>query len=123
MRIVSTRSDPANASKPVSFRQALFSGLAPDGGLYVPEEQPDLRTRIGGFSKQESFRELSEALAVQLLEGELNREAVKRVVGRAFNFEPALRCLEKDQILLELFHLLSKFPLNLTYYCMINISP
>jgi threonine synthase len=97
---VSTRT----GKKPVSFRQAVFSGLAPDGGLYVPTVQPDLSLRIRGFSKKNSFRELSETLIGDLLDGELSREAVHRVAERAFTFEPALQPLEEGLTLLELFH-------------------
>ena len=32
----------------VSFSQALLQGLAPDGGLYVPQEWPDLRALSPG---------------------------------------------------------------------------
>ena len=28
--------------RPVSFREAVLSGLAPDGGLYIPEHIPRL---------------------------------------------------------------------------------
>jgi threonine synthase len=97
---VSTRT----GKKPVSFREAVFSGLAPDGGLYVPTEQPDLSLQIRGFSKKNTFRELSEALIGDLLEGELSRESVRRIAGRAFTFEPALQSLEEGLTLLELFH-------------------
>lgn len=50
MRYVSTR----GAAPPVSFTQAVLSGLAPDGGLYVPETYPDLSAHascfaLGGF--------------------------------------------------------------------------
>ena len=36
MRFVSTR----GTSPAISFRQAVLSGLAPDGGLYMPERWP-----------------------------------------------------------------------------------
>ncbi len=38
MRYISTRGQ----SPPVSFLDAVLSGMAPDGGLYVPEAWPDL---------------------------------------------------------------------------------
>ena len=31
---------------PVSFCEAVAQGLAPDGGLYLPEEFPDLNPKI-----------------------------------------------------------------------------
>ncbi len=38
MRFVSTR----GSADPVNFAEAFAAGLAPDGGLYVPEELPQL---------------------------------------------------------------------------------
>ena len=38
MRYVSTRGE----APPVPFAEAVALGLAPDGGLFVPEELPDL---------------------------------------------------------------------------------
>jgi threonine synthase len=97
---VSTRA----GKRPVTFREAVFSGLAPDGGLYVPTKQADLGLRIRGFSKKNTFPELSEILIGDLLEGELSRESVHRVAERAFTFAPALQPLEDGLTLLELFH-------------------
>jgi len=97
---VSTRA----GKRPVTFREAVFSGLAPDGGLYVPTKQADLGLRIRGFSKKNTFPELSEILIGDLLEGELSRESVHRVAERAFTFAPALQPLEEGLTLLELFH-------------------
>jgi len=97
---VSTRA----GKRPVTFREAVFSGLAPDGGLYVPTKQADLGLRIRGFSKKITFPELSEILIGDLLEGELSRESVHRVAERAFTFAPALQPLEEGLTLLELFH-------------------
>ena len=42
MRYVSTR----GGSPPIEFTQAVAAGLAPDGGLIVPEELPDLRVEL-----------------------------------------------------------------------------
>lgn len=100
MTFVSTRA----GKRPVTFREAVFSGLAPDGGLYVPTKQADLGLRIRGFSKKNTFPELSEILIGDLLEGELSRESVHRVAERAFTFAPALQPLEDGLTLLELFH-------------------
>ncbi|MGE8233973.1 MAG: threonine synthase, partial [Stenotrophomonas sp.] len=44
MNFISTR----NASPPATLSQAIAAGLAPDGGLYVPETMPLARTlRLG----------------------------------------------------------------------------
>jgi len=43
MRYVSTR----GATPPTGFADAVAAGLAPDGGLFVPEELPDLSGELG----------------------------------------------------------------------------
>ena len=45
---------------PVSFSTAVAQGLAPDGGLYLPEELPDLKPYLSEWSKL-SYAELCEA--------------------------------------------------------------
>jgi threonine synthase len=104
MKFLSTRLGSATGKTPLTFRQAVFSGLPPDGGLYVPAEQPDLRSRIAGFSEQTSFIEIATAVIGKLIGDELQPETVRRVCERAFTFEPALQPLDEKLTLLELFH-------------------
>jgi threonine synthase len=102
VRFVSTR---AGSSGPtVSFRDAVFGGLAPDGGLYVPVEQPDLGSLLSDFTPETPFSELAGAVTGALLGDELDGPAVAGIVGRAFDFAPRLRSLEEGIFLLELFH-------------------
>ena len=103
MQFRSTRV-PAGAGPAVLFREALFRGLAPDGGLYQPARQPDLRPLLAGLSSRSSFLQLAEAVCAALLGEELGQEAVGRIVRRAFDFQPVLRELSPGLRLLELFH-------------------
>jgi threonine synthase len=48
VRYLSTR-DPCAEPKTRSFADVLLAGLAPDGGLYVPDRIPELASRIPGF--------------------------------------------------------------------------
>jgi threonine synthase len=95
---------PVGAGPAVLFREALFRGLAPDGGLYQPAPQPDLRRLLASFSPETAFRELAGAVSAALLGEELGPAAVERIVQRAFDFEPVLRDLSPGLRLLELFH-------------------
>ena len=103
MQFRSTRV-PAGAGPTVQFREALFQGLAPDGGLYQPARQPDLRPVLAGFTPRTSFLELAEAVSAALLGEELGEKAAVRIARRAFAFEPVLRDLAPGLRLLELFH-------------------
>ncbi len=88
----------------VTFRDALFSGLAPDGGLYVPEERPDLSALFSTFNDSTSFTALAAAVTSALLAPEIDPAEAQRIARRAFPFRPVLRRLDDHILLLELFH-------------------
>jgi len=94
----------AHPSEVVSFGDALFTGLAPDGGLYHPVETPDLATLFSSFDDSTSFSELASRTLARVLSPELDDGAAESVVARAFSFSPVLRRLDDDILLLELFH-------------------
>jgi threonine synthase len=88
----------------VGFREALFAGLAPDGGLYHPAETPDLTPLFARFNDSTSFQSLAAAVCSELVAPELDSERARRVAERAFTFAPVLRRLDAHLLLLELFH-------------------
>lgn len=97
MNFISTR----NASPAVSLSQAIAAGLAPDGGLYVPQQMPEARTMTAGDSLAATASELLQPFfAGDALEAEL-----PRICGQAFDFPAPLQPLAtpKDHVL-ELFH-------------------
>ncbi len=104
MKFISTRVGSATGKTTVTFRQAVFTGLPTDGGLYVPAVQPDLGACFAGFSEHTDFQELAAAVVEELVGDELSTEEVRRVCRRAFTFKPTLRPLEEKLTLLELFH-------------------
>ncbi len=97
MNFISTR----NASPAVSLSQAIAAGLAPDGGLYVPQQMPAPRTLTPGDSLAATAAELLQPFfAGDALEAEL-----PRICEQAFDFPAPLQPLAtpKDHVL-ELFH-------------------
>jgi threonine synthase len=94
----------AHPDRHVGFREALFAGLAPDGGLYHPVERPDLGRLFASFGDATGFADLAALLLVSLLAPEMDEARVRRIVSRAFGFAPVLRALSADVLLLELFH-------------------
>ena len=92
------------ASPPVSFREALFAGLAPDGSLYRPVEQPDLSSLLSGFGPGTGYADLAARVTAALLAPEVDDALARRIADRAFTFSPALRRLDERRLLLELFH-------------------
>ncbi len=100
MMFASTR----DLSEQVDFATAVFRGLAPDGGLYLPLQQPDLSTLIAGFTEQSSFNEIATELCYGVLGDELSRSQSRAIVERSFEFSPRLAPLGGAIQLLELFH-------------------
>ena len=94
----------AHPAQEVSFRDALFTGLAPDGGLYHPDVFPDLGRLFAACDDSTAFPELAVRMCDALLSPEVDHDRVERIVHRAFPFSPVLRRLDGNILLLELFH-------------------
>lgn len=105
MRYISTR----GATPAVSFKDALLNGLAPDGGLYVPQSIPQLSTRdIADWAKL-SYTELAFKIMRLFIDGDFTDTALQGMIDRAYSsFRHAaiapLTQLSHDHFLLELFH-------------------
>ena len=100
MNFISTR----NPAEKASFTEALFRGLAPDGGLYMPERMPDLSGYFASLDDAVPFNRLAAGLTHALLEPEIDAAAAGDIVDGAFDFEPVLRRVTDGIRVLELFH-------------------
>jgi threonine synthase len=94
----------AHPERTVSLREAVFAGLAPDGGLYHPVDPPDLTRLISSFDDSVSFPDLSAETAAVLTGPDISPDRARRVVRRALDFPVILRRLDERVLLLELFH-------------------
>jgi len=96
MRFISTR----GATPPTSIDAALVAGLAPDGGLYVPERIPQVAVDSGDTLAQTACSVLSPYFAESTL-----RTALPDICAHAYSFDAPLRAMAGDgDHLLELFH-------------------
>jgi threonine synthase len=100
MKFVSTRGQ----SPAVSFGEALAQGLAPDGGLYVPERWPSIP--LASFERARSLPEVAEVMLQPFVEGDAMATQIGAVVRDAFDFPAPLSSVTSDGQLsvLELFH-------------------
>ncbi len=105
MQYFSTR----GLSPQIGFRQAVLSGLAPDGGLYMPVEWPTLPDQIRQGLAGRTFQEVA-AEVISLFAGpDLSFDDILPMATRAFgafdapDVTPLSRIGDEDY-LLELFH-------------------
>lgn len=87
-----------------SLRQAAFMGLAPDGGLFIPEyiPQADLDTveRLADIS----YADMAVYLAELIFPDAVSHSALDAMVRKAYDFACPLRKMEDGIYTLELFH-------------------
>lgn len=98
MRFVSTRGQAA----PATLSEAIAAGLAPDGGLYVPESVPTLAP--ADFEGKTTLADIAAALLRPFFEGDALAAELDAICAQAFDFPAPMRWLDDGTGLLELFH-------------------
>ena len=99
MKFVTTRSGPG-----VSFRTALFEGLAPDGGLYVPETiEPWADHELARLPRR-TLTEIGLRALRPFARGDVDAATLEAVVVEALNFPIPLVEVEQNIYALELCH-------------------
>ena len=98
MKYISTR----NNVEPVSVSQAILNGIAPDGGLYVPETFPEFSLK--DFDGAKSLSEIADILLSKFFNGDDLAQRLLPICQSAFDFEVPLRQVTDGLQVLELFH-------------------
>jgi len=99
VRFLTTRQGP-----PASFTTALYEGLAPDGGLYVPETiEPWTPGELSRLPRR-TLTEIGLRTLRPFTRGEIDPATLEAVVVEALNFPIPLVEVEPGIFALELFH-------------------
>lgn len=108
MQYISTR-DGRSPAERRSFDDILLAGLAPDGGLYVPESWPQLSPETLRGLRGKPYAEIAYAVTEPFIGDALAPDEWRRIIDDAYrpfthkDVAP-LRELSKGLYLLELFH-------------------
>jgi len=103
MKFISTRGQ----TEPHTFSQAVAVGLAPDGGLFLPESMPDITPRLAAW-RNLSYAELCHEF-LALFATDVPAEVLERLIRRSYatfthpEIAP-LKKLDDRTYVLELFH-------------------
>jgi threonine synthase len=103
MHYTSTRAESGETG--ISLSEAVSRGLAPDGGLYVPERVPKLT--VEAFAGRETAAEVAEILLAPFFEGDRLEPALADICAETFSFPLPVVPLASEEgrlAVLELFH-------------------
>lgn len=96
--------DTHKNKKTVSFREAMVKGLAPDRGLYFPQEIPTLDKEFLENLPEYTEHEIAYRVISPFIGGEIPEADLRKIVAETLSFEIPLVHLDRDYSTLELFH-------------------
>ena len=89
-------------AEPVTFSQALLKGLAPDKGLFMPDEIPTFtREEIKSFSDKEYY-EIAFEVIRKFLRGQIADEELLAITKDAYDFEVPLENVYEQKYVMRL---------------------
>ena len=93
-----------NHNLSLSFRDAVLTGLADDGGLLLPERIPELGSDFISNLSNLSFTDICFEIASGFIEDEIKSSDLGTIVSDSINFPAPLVKLDDNISVLELFH-------------------
>ncbi|HLS99592.1 MAG TPA: threonine synthase, partial [Porticoccaceae bacterium] len=105
MKYISTRGGVA----PQSFEDVVLAGLAPDGGLFVPESLPAYSTEEIASWAGLPYTELAFRVVAPFIDGAVPDEELRRIIAASYGafrhraIAPLVQTGHNDWVL-ELFH-------------------
>ncbi len=102
MRYLSTRAKGDGIT--YGLKEAAFMGLAPDGGLFVPEYIPKVDMKEVERRAAISYAEMALYLTELLFPDEFDHDELREMLERIYDFDCKLHHMEGSKYTLELFH-------------------
>ncbi|MBP9926995.1 MAG: threonine synthase [Cyclobacteriaceae bacterium] len=93
-----------NKNQKVSLREAVIQGLAPDNGLYMPEEIPGLSQSFFKTLQDKSLAEIAYNVSKAMLGDDLPESEIIEIIDHTIQFDAPLVSIEPGVQALELFH-------------------
>jgi threonine synthase len=100
MKLYSTQHESAD----VDLQEAIFRGLPPDNGLYMPYEIPVMPATFFESIHTLSLPQIAKAVCKNLLGADLTDAEIDGIIDSSMTFESPVVSLEENVGVLELFH-------------------
>jgi threonine synthase len=93
-----------NQTEKVSLKEAVLHGLAPDGGLFMPNKFSPLNSSFFDQIFSLSLPELALEVSKHLLKDEIPKNDLENIIEHSISFDAPLIPLSEEIYVLELFH-------------------
>lgn len=93
-----------NYEHQVKLDEAIFQGLPPDNGLYMPKKIGRLPRSFFNNIDQYSFQDIGFEVCKKLFDGYIPEKDIRKIVETAIDFPAPIVKLDKHKSILELFH-------------------
>ena len=93
-----------NSNLRVDFRTAVLEGLASDGGLFVPEEIPELDKSLFQYLSKTSIAEIAKTVLTSYVSENISNAELDLIIEKTFSFPAPVVKLSEHLGILELFH-------------------
>jgi len=93
-----------NQQSIADLKQAVTHSLAPDGGLYIPAEIPQLPAEFFDKISELSFAEIAFQVAKNFLQNSVDETVLRKICEETVNFPCPLIQISENTHVLELFH-------------------
>jgi threonine synthase len=100
MQLYSTNRESPN----VGIEEAVFRGLPPDNGLYLPEKFPKLPANFFENIENLSFQDIAFEVSNALLGEDIHATDLREIIEKSINFTAPVIEIEENIHCLELFH-------------------
>jgi threonine synthase len=87
-----------------SWRDAVLSGLAPDGGLFMPVSLPRLSVTEIEMLRGKPFSDVATYIAGLFIGDEIDSPTISQICRDSWDFDAPLHAVEQATYILELFH-------------------
>ncbi len=87
---------------PITFREALLKGLAPDGGLYMPRRLPHFTTRELEAMPDMSYPHLASEIIGRIIGNEISREDLENICSEIYTFNVPIESISEGKYLMRL---------------------
>ena len=91
-------------SRNVSLEEVVMTGLAPDGGLFLPERFPVIPRAFFNNMGEMTVRDIAYVVANTMLGEDIDSAELREIVNDTFTFDIPLRHIHDNVYSLELYH-------------------